>query len=508
MNWIDRAVGFVDPISGMRRQQARRILERSNADRGSLPAAKRRFGPANRFADRDFGINTGNPNDARPKRYVSRQAILKLVAENPFARKAMAALLNSFVGWGIKGVPKGSKALKIAWAEWIKVCDFRGRLDLYGLQELWARLMFRDGRVFIVKRFRKGGGLNALRLQTFDRGMLAISKVGERIEGGIEYDEDWNPLRYHFYRTRPGGRWWTGETVAFDAADVVDLFHAEDAAQTDGVSIYESVIKRLGDVEEGIEAEVVKANISACMVGFRYRPPLKDGDDDETIGLPVEHGASDRAPVEEFVPGMIEQLEDGEQITFSNPPRSGGITDLARIALLASAAGVGTTYEQMTGDLSNVNFSSYKAGRLEFNRTIGRVQFLTFIPVCLDRVWAWFHGWGVEIGRWPEKAAPITWTPPPIESIDRLGDVEADILEMEAGLESRENLLSGRGYDQDELLAQIKSGREKADGMSFKGDMIAQADGDPLPAADDSRAINALVRVLARMMERSRARAA
>jgi lambda family phage portal protein len=508
VNWVDKAVGYVSPVRGLARQQARRALARSASTGHETMARGRRFGGGSRFADRDFGINTGNPNDARPKRYVSRQAILKLVAENPFARKAMASLLNSFIGWGIKGVPKGSRALKTAWADWIKVCDWRGRLDLYGLQELWARLMFRDGRVFVVKRFRKGGGLNGLRLQTFDRGMLAISKVGDRIEGGIEYDEDWMPLRYHFYRTRPGGRWWTGETVAFDAADVVDLFHAEDAAQTDGVSIYESVIKRLGDVEEGIEAEVVKANISACMVGFRYRPPLKDGDDDETIGLPVEGRAGDRAPVEEFVPGMIEQLEDGEQITFSNPPRSGGITDLARIALLASAAGVGTTYEQMTGDLSNVNFSSYKAGRLEFNRTIGRVQFLTFIPVCLDPVWSWFHAWGVEIGRWPDRSAPVIWTPPPIESIDRLGDVEADILEMEAGLEARENLLSGRGYDQDELIGQIKAGREKADGMIFKGDMVAQPEGEGLPATDDNRAMNALVRMLVRTMERSRTRAA
>lgn len=507
MNWIDRAVGYVSPIAGMRRQQARRVLDRSNAAHANATGRTRRMGGGKRFADRDWGINTGNPNDARPRRYVNRQAILKLVAENPFARKAMNSLLNSVVGWGIKGVPAGSKALKNAWAEWIKICDWYGRLDLYGLQELWARCMFRDGRVFIVRRLVKGGGVNALRLQTFDRGMLAVNKIGDRIEGGVEYDEDGRPSRYHFYRTRPGQRWWTAETVDFPAADVIDLFHGEFVGQTDGVSIYESVIKRLGDVEEGIEAEVVKANISACMVGFRYRPPLKDGEDDATIGLPVEPRLGERAPVEEFVPGMIEQLEDGEQITFSNPPRSGGIADLARIALLASAAGIGTTYEQMTGDLSNVNFSSYRAGRLEFNRTVGRVQFLTFIPVCLDRVWGWFHGWGIEIGRFPSKVVPITWTPPPIESIDRLGDVEADILEMEAGLESRENLLAGRGYDQDELLEQVRKGREKAAGLSFKGDLTSPSDADPVDPGSESRAMSALVRLLARMMERSRARA-
>jgi lambda family phage portal protein len=503
VNWIDRAIGWVDPMAGLRRQAARNALHRMTP----VPApTRKRFGRSN---DRDWGINTGNPNDARPRRYVSRQTILKLVAENPFARKAMSALLNSVVGWGIKGVPGGSKSLKNTWAEWIKVCDYRGRRDLYGLQELWARCMFRDGDVFIVARYVAGAAVHPLRLQSFDKGMLARGKFGAGIDAGIEYDADGRAVAYHFYRTRPGLKNWTGETVRFPAEEVIHLFHEEFIGQTEGVSIFESVVKRLGDVEEGIEAEVVKANISACMVGFRYRPPAKEGED-ESIGIPVESDP-DRPPVEEFVPGMIETLEDGEQITFSTPPKSGGIADLARIALLASAAGVGTTYEQMTGDLSNVNFSSYKAGRLEFNRTVGRVQFLTFIPIALDRVWGWFLKAGIDFAMFPNKQVPITWTPPPIESIDRLGDAEADVLEMEAGLESRPNLLAGRGYDEDEIVDQIATSRDKAKakGLTFKGDMVALADAGTASVDDttqtDRGAEVMLGRALMRMIRRARA---
>ncbi len=496
MNIVDRLVGWASPEKGLRRQHARKLLNRA-----APPKRGKRFVGS---GGSTWGVNTGKPNDARPGQFVSRQEILTLVAENPFARKAMNALLNSFVGWGIKGIPSGSRTLKKAWADWIKVCDFNGRLDLYGLQELWARHMFRDGRVFIVRRLVKGVGLSAVRLQTFDRGMLATGKIGDRIEGGIEYDEDARPVRYHFNRTRPGNRWWTGETISFPAEDVVDLYHAEYVGQTDGISIYESVVKRLGDVEEGIEAEVVKANISACMVGFRYRASDEVGPG-STIGIPTESDP-DRPPVEEFVPGMIEQLEDGEQITFSNPPKTGGIADLARIALLASAAGVGTTYEQMTGDLSNVNFSSYKAGRLEFNRMIGRVQFLTFIPIALDRVWGWFHGFGIEIGRFPDREVAMQWTPPPIESIDRIGDAEADILEMEAGLESRPNLLAGRGYDEDEIIDQTAKSREKAKakGLTFKGDL--PADGEAISNVTGGRSPELILgRAMMRLLRRARA---
>lgn len=491
MNWVDRAVGYLSPVAGIRRAAARRMLERTS------PAPRKRY--ASR-TDRDFYLNTGDPNDARPKQYVARQTILRLVAENPFARKAMNALLNSLIGWGVTGAPQGSKALAKAWLEWIKVCDFYGRLDIYGLQELWARSMFRDGEVFIVLRTLKVVSGVPIRLQTLDKSMLATSKLGDNTERGIEYDADNRIIAYHFYKGRQGTRWSSTDTTRVPAEEVVHLFHTEWVGQSEGVSIYESVVKRLGDVEEGIEAEVVKANISACMVGFRYRPPAQDGED-PSIGIPVESDP-DRPPVEEFVPGMIETLDDGEQITFSTPPKTGGIADLARIALLASAAGVGITYEQMTGDLSNVNFSSYKAGALEFKRSIGRIQYLTFIPICLDRVWRWFLQAGIDFGQFPNKPVAIKWTPPPFESIDRKGDAEADILEMQAGLESRPNLLNSRGYEPDEMIDTIAAhqAKLKAAGLAFKGDPFTpfQTDTADPSAPTTANAERLLILALAR----------
>lgn len=465
MNWIDRAVGYVSPAAGMQRQAARRMLERSTASTETRGA---RFSGR---SERDFYINTGNPNDARPKRMVDRMAVLRLVAENPFARKGLNALLNSLVGWGVTGAPQGPQNIKKAWAAWIKVCDFNCRLDFYGLQELIVRSMLRDGEVFIVPRYVAGVAGVPLRLQLFDKGMLAAHKVGGNIHRGIEYDADGRPTAYHFVRGRVGQSWSSQDTVRFSADDVIHLFHSEWIGQTEGVSVFESVIKRLGDIEEGIEAEVVKANIAACMVGFRFRPPVKDGEDD-TIGMPVDGGDPNRPPVEELVPGTIETLPDGEQITFSNPPRTSGIGDLARVALLASAAGIGVTAEQISGDVSQVNFSSFKAGHLEFKRMVGRIQFLTIMPVCLDRIWAWFMKAGIDFGLFANREVPIRWTPPPFESIDRKGEAEADILEMQAGLESRSNLLNSRGFDHDEMMEEISAGQAvlKKLGLAFKGD--------------------------------------
>jgi capsid protein len=218
--------------------------------------------------------------------------------------------------------------------------------------------------------------------------------------------------------------------------------------------------------------------------------------------MPTE-GGRDGPPVEEFVPGMIETLDDGEQITFSNPPKTGGIADLARIALLAAAAGTGVTVEQLSGDVSQVNFSSFKAGHLEYRRHVGRIQYLTIIPIGLDRIWSWFLGTGIDFGNFPNRQVPIKWTPPPFESIDRKGEVEADILEMQAGLESRPNLLNSRGFDASEMMDQIADHQKavKKLGLAFKGDPFTPLQTDTAdPTATTVDADRALIMALARRL--------
>lgn len=71
----------------------------------------------------------------------------------------------------------------------------------------------------------------------------------------------------------------------------------------------------------------------------------------------------------------------------------------------------------------------------------------------------------------------MRWTPPPRKSIDRKGDAEADILEMQAGLENRRSLLNARGLDHDtfmeETAADLKAQQDK--GLFYKGDPFTAA---------------------------------
>ena len=51
-----------------------------------------------------------------------------------------------------------------------------------------------------------------------------------------------------------------------------------------------------------------------------------------------------------------------------------------RLQLHAIAAGVGLTYELLTGDLSQVNYSSIRAGLIEFRRRMEALQWQLLRP--------------------------------------------------------------------------------------------------------------------------------
>lgn len=449
MNWRERIIAAFSPRWAARRKTAEKIsryIER---------------------LDSDFDVNVGHPALATTGRPLKRAVVARLVAGNPYASRALSTLVNNAVGWGITGAPKGPKTLAALWEAWLKNCDFMGRLDLYGLQEVATRTMLADGEVFIVFRIEDVPGV-PLRLHLLDRGMLATSVIRKNIDEGIEYDDAGKPVAYHFYIHRPGTRLFDNRTVRYSVEDVIHLFVQEHPGQRRGRSIFEPVIKRLGDIDDSLEAEIVRKKIEACFVAFRTLPIDMP---DEGLGEREDRGY-DLPPAETFEPGMIETMRPGEDVKFGDPKPSGGLEALIKIELMSTAAGLGVMYEHISGDLSNVNYSSYRAGSLEFQRSIGRLQFNTLIPVFLERVWSRFQEEARIRGMIANRSYEMKWTPPPFESVDPEKTAQGDILLMQAGLESRRNLVNGRGYDFDTLMAEIAEDQATQSklGLAFKGD--------------------------------------
>lgn len=472
MSLLERTIATLSPSWALQRSMARAQLS-------VTASVERRQTGRQRFAD------NWNVNDTRDRASIAAPRVLtatdraklrRLFRLNPFARKMKANLLNNLVAYGITATPKGSKRLQKEWKEWIPHADFDGVQDMYGLQELAVWTMLLDGDAYILKRLELGR-VNPLRLQIFTVDQLDLTVVGPNIRDGVEY-EDGRPAWYNFKTALEpmfavNGR--NSERVP--ASDVIHLFRREQPGQWRGWSHFEAVVDALEDADDYLEAEGVRKKIESCFAAFVERAIDAD-QDDRTIGdVSVNGQAGESEPrIEGFYPGMVSYLDQGETVKFGAPKAAGGFDDYLRWAGLRIAAGGEVTYEGLTGDLSNVNFSSYRAGANEFESGMGRLQWLTVIPQLCEGVVTWWKDIGFATGRLSPRdiAAEFKHTPPRVKTIDRAGDAKAALLEMQSGLESRRNLVAERGNDHDQLMEEIAADRDAnaKRGIGFSGDPI------------------------------------
>ena len=181
----------------------------------------------------------------------------------------------------------------------------------------------------------------------------------------------------------------------------------------------------------------------------------KDMIDDTQALLGGRIGANGTTRRESFEPGMIAYMKPGESVTFADPKASGGYGEYMGIQLHAIAAGLGVTYEQLTGDLSQVNYSSYRAGHLEFRALAERQRWQLMINQFCAPVWRRFMSVGFAAGALRRPDVRAEWVAPPWQSIDPVKEADADLTLMRAGLKTLRDALTERGKDFAEWLPEM-----------------------------------------------------
>lgn len=403
------------------------------------------------------------------------------VRNNAYAHKAKEAYISNLVGTGIK--PQwGDSTIQALWDRWVSECDADGVDDFYGLQSLAAGAQFEAGEALGRFRYRRvSDGLAVpLQLQVIESEHLdpnySQAFGGRLIKMGIEFGPIGQRTAYHLWRFHPHERL-TSEIntrVPVPADSVVHMYRRQRPGQLRGVPELTAVIIRLYEVDEMQDALLARQKLAQLFGAFVKRktnPELEDDTPDfgTLVTVPGEDGAE---PLNEFTPGGIHYLEDDEEVTFSNPPDIGGnYTEWLRSELLAIAAGAGITYEQMTGDLKGVNYSSIRAGLLEFRRRVEALQAQLMVHQWCRRIAAKWLDVAVTSGAlvipnyWTRRAQllAIDWIAPKWQWVDPLKEVTADLLEVRAGLAPRSEKAAERGWSLEQLDAAIDAGNKSAD---------------------------------------------
>lgn len=340
-NFIDRAIAFISPSTGVKRRFARHMLAKT----GGYTSGDR-----SRRANRNWDMSSGSADaeilgDLVALRSDSRD----LMRKAPLARGAINTNVTNVVGTGLlpQAMPD-SRTLKtegkltdeqisefVFGAErvfdtWMNSteCDASRRLNFKSMTALVFRSTMESGDIFAIRRNITGRKTKiqlALQLIEADRvDNPNRQKDTAACAGGVNRDAYGAPTGYNILKSHPGNTWVPAEkfnTELFPAYlkngewNVLHLMVMERPEQTRGVPYLAPVMEPLKQLVRYTEAELAAAVLSAMFTVF---VETENGDG----GLP---GSTDGSPVDDdevkLGNGAIVDLAKGEKVTFADPNR-------------------------------------------------------------------------------------------------------------------------------------------------------------------------------------------
>lgn len=398
-----------------------------------------------------------------------------LVANNALAASGVEAWVSNLIGAGIKPQSqhpdeKVRSAINSAFDKWTDAADADGVLDFYGLQAMVVRRMVTDGDVFAAPTFSGEEG-NPLRIRLFDAEQVdplrfeMLNNNAGRIVAGVEFNPAGKRVAYHVYKERPEFNFWGSlATLRLPADQLFQIFNPMTPGQVRGLSWFAPVLLTLRDVDEQVDAQIMRQKISALLTGFI----INQDNSGPFTGDPSQDTSSVDSGLE---PGSLKVLGAGQDIRFSDPAKIGAESvDFLKLTIRHIAAGLSLPYEILTGDLSQVNFSSIRAGLLEFRRRVDALQNNVVIFQFCRPVWErWLTAAalsGEVDGRGfaadPKAFMNVRWIVPKRDFVDPLKDARAEIESINAGVMSRREAVSSRGFDIEQLDAEIAADHDRA----------------------------------------------
>jgi len=459
MNLLDRMIGELMPERGLRRARARAAFNvaKQISQRG-FDAAK--SGPrTGNWKGSSGSVNAELAGGIN----VIRNRARDLIANNGYIKHALKVLCSNIVGTGISPKYDDDK-LKKLWAIWSRLeCDANGMLGIGGLQSQIVRAMWADGEVLVRFRIRRPeDGLTVpLQLQVLEADYLDTQKTGETSNGfcicGVQFNFVGQRLGYWLFDKHPGEIAALPRSLTSRFVPASEILHLFDPlgrpGQVRGISEFAVSIWKARDLDDYQDAHSIRKKIEACFAAF-----ITTDDTHLTIGQTAVQPKAKERRVEELSPGLIQYLKPNETINFSNPQSSDGYEETVRVDLRAIAAGTGISYEQLTGDYSQVNFTSGRMGKMEFKAMVEQFQWLVFIPMFCDKVAAKFAQVAYLNGNISKPdILPVSWTAPRIPLLDPLREGQGYKVMREMNVMSRQQIIRELGDDPDEVDAEIEA---------------------------------------------------
>lgn len=426
-----------------------------------------------------------------------------LVRDNSYAKRAKTLVVNNVVGTGIGMqaqvmVTRGTlnervnEDIEYAWCEWSEAqnCHTGGKLSFESFERALMAQVFEAGEVFVRKYQRSFGPqelpfclelIEAERLAD-DTSFGSINVApGNHFRLGIECDRFYKPVAYYF-RTRHRNeiRFSDNDPSKIErvpADEIIHLAVIDRWPQSRGEPWMHTAATRLNDMDAYCEAEVLKARSQAVRMGIIETPEgtesLADEQDDGTFEVTLE-------------PNHVAKLNPGEKWIDSNPTSPNPNLDgFMRYMLREVAAAFGMSYESLSKDYSQSNYSSSRLALLD-DRDMWRFYqswFTRDFRKQVHRAWlqqAVLSGKipSIPIAQYavdPKKFEAVLFKPRGWSWIDPTAEVEAYKEAIRAGLTTRTDVIAMTAGGQD--IEDVDTIRERE--LSMAADRGLEFDTDP-----------------------------
>lgn len=463
MNLLDRVIAAIWPTAGLRRASAR----------AAISVVTNKYDAAQPWRSLSSWHTSGASADAEIGGQLPalRARARDLGRNEPFIARGYDVLASNMIGTGVRpripeGTPQQIRTRTMdLWSEWADAADVEGRRDIYGLQYLAARTMVESGAA-IIRFIPSPGQTIPWRIRILEPDYIDITRNqpldnGNTIVQGVEFNRAGAPVAYWMYTRHPGSDIFTarssGDVERVSAEFATMLFHASRPEQTHGVPWVAPVVMAARQLNDLWDARLKRAKTQACFSAFVTKNP-----DVAQISTDAETGVRRQ----ELAPGSIEYLSPDEGIEFANPPGSEGDDEWQIMLLHSIASGLGLTYAQLTGDLRQVNYSSMRAGLLDFWRRLDVWQQLTIEPLLCRPIWTKFDQVAAVYQR-RNRLIGVQWDFPQRQFVDPEKDVAAITAELAAGTRSFPEVLSALGRDPEAHITELEKWNARASALGL-----------------------------------------
>ena len=390
-----------------------------------------------------------------------------------------------------------------AWREFSKMIniDVAGRKNMLGIQTLALNSLITDGEFFYRKHKDGMYGIqlqeiDALRIPPSATNRYRLESEGQLYKNGVIVDKKKDkPIYYmlnrdkiNYYDLQPDR---FSELVP--ASEVIHGFQQEAAGQMRGVPLGQTSSETLYMIAKYSEAALQNARVGAAKVGFFTQnsdqpmptriktdengDPVMDSD-----GNPVLENVMDNVKLD-LKAGTASALPPGVDFSAWSPEYPNNeFEEFIKVMLRGASVGFSIPYSDISGDLSDVNYSSMRQGALEI-RANYRILQGVLILYLMDPL---FRDWLIEVlmtemlsvnGRkltmdmFHQLHKPI-WTPKRWAWIDPRAEAIANQIAIKQGLKSPSQIIKEMGGDPEEVWKSVKQDIEVMKGMGLPEEFV------------------------------------